>query len=143
MKVDASTPVLAEIIDAAGKNFTGAIEVSARSSGTPHEAVIYMKDGDVYAVTAPSWQPPITEWATWKIGGPLPPGTARPDEYAYQTRAVDAADVDEARRDWAYGVLAAATTWVKPKFKRRRRKETTEGRFTPVQWQRLVTDVSD
>lgn len=143
MKVDASTPVLAEIIDAAGKDFTGAIEVSARGGDTPHEAVIYMKDGAVYAVTAAAWEAPVTEWATWKTGGPIPAGSLRPDEYAYQTRAVNAADVDEARRDWAYGVLAAATTWVKPRFKRRRKKETTDGRFSPVPWQRLVTDIGD
>ena len=143
-EVDASAPVLAKIISLADKGFTGAVEVSAKVDGRARQVTTWLKDGKILAVTSPQYDPPALKWTELAYGGPVPAGDGEIELIAYQqpNSPVSAEMIDEARRDWAYGLLSSALTWNKPSFKVRKRASINSGKFAPSPWQRLVTDMS-
>jgi len=59
-RVDATTPVLAQLVDAAKKGFTGSLEVSSKdSAGRDLQVTVWLEDGNIYAVRADGRTPPL------------------------------------------------------------------------------------
>ena len=143
-QVDASAPILSKIIGLATKGFTGAVEVHAKVSGVTRHVTVWLDGGDIYAIHSSDYTAPAREWAEYKLGGPLPPGDGEPEFIAYQQpdSPVTAEIVEQARRDWGYGILTTALTWAKPSIKVRKRLTTSERKFRPSAWERVVTDMN-
>ena len=60
-RVDATTSVLAQLVDTATKGFTGSLEVSSRgASGRTLAVSIWLEDGAICAVHAGGWLDPAT-----------------------------------------------------------------------------------
>lgn len=142
--VDASHPVLAKIVQAAQKNLTCAVEVRAKVAGQACQATVFLRDGQVYAVHSPQYTPPAEAWARNAMGGELPGGEGEPEQRAYQAPGspVTAEMIDQIRREWAYGLIAAMVTWARPHVKIRKRQTTEHGKFAASGWQRIIGDVS-
>ncbi len=127
-RVDPTGPVLAQLVDAASKGFTGSLDVSTTdSAGRALQVSVWLDEGGVYAVHAGGWVPPVDTYAQHRAGTDTPMG-------------VD--ELDAAQRDWAYGLLAAALTWDSPKIGRTRKGSTEQDTFTPTHWQVVTADVA-
>lgn len=127
-RVDPTGPVLAQLVDAASKGFTGSLDVSTTdSAGRALQVSVWLDEGGVYAVHAGGWVPPVDTYAQHRAETDTPMG-------------VD--ELDAAQRDWAYGLLAAALTWGTPKVGRTRKVTTERDTFTPTHWQVVTADVT-
>lgn len=147
-RVDATAPVLAQLVDAAMRGFTGSLEVSSRdSTGRDLQLVVWLEDGSICAVHSPGWVPPAAEYVLHRTGYDFSQQAESPFKLAYET-VVDgqplltAADLDAPRRDWAYGLLASSLTWPKPKFKRVKKVTSGTNRINPSPWQLVTADVA-
>ena len=147
-RVDATTPVLAQIVDAATKAFTGSLQVSTTDSlGRDLQVEVWFRDGDIYAVHAAGWTPPAAEYVHYRTGEDFSGREESPFRLAFETRRdgqplLTAAELDAPRRDWAYGLLAASLTWAKPKFHRNRKATTTTNQINASAWQKITADVA-
>lgn len=146
-RVDATHPVLAQLVDAASKGFTGALEVSTTDAVNRELQVqVWLEDGQVRAVHANGWTPPAAAFVLARTGVDFS-GEEDPLRAAYATERdgqplLDADTIDGARRDWAYGLLAAALTWAKPRVHRVKKAVATENKILPSPWQRITADVA-
>ena len=146
-RVDATHPVLAQIVDAASKGFTGALEVTTTDSmGRELQVQVWLEDGQVRAVHANGWAPPAAAFVLARTGVDLS-HEDDPLRAAYATERdgqpiLDAEAVDAARRDWAYGLLAASLTWAKPRVNRVKKAVATENKILASPWQRVTADVA-
>ena len=147
-RVDATHPVLSQLVDAASKGFTGSLEVTASdSAGRDLQVVVWLREGDVYAVHANGWTPPATAYVLAKTGADFTGRAESAFQLAFETERdgqplLNAAELDAPRRDWAYGLLAASLTWNKPKVRRRRGATTEVNRMNPSAWERVTADVA-
>lgn len=146
-RVDATHPVLAQLVDAASKGFTGALEVTTTDSmGRELQVQVWLEDGQVRAVHANGWAPPAAAFVLARTSVDLS-DEDDPLRAAYETERdgqpiLDAEAVDAARRDWAYGLLAASLTWAKPRVNRVKKAVATENKILASPWQRVTADVA-
>lgn len=146
-RVDATHPVLAQLVDAASKGFTGALEVTTTDSlGRDLQVQVWLEDGQVRAVHANGWAPPAAAYAYARTGQDFS-DQDDPLKAAYTAERngqplLDADTIDAARRDWAYGLLAAALTWAKPRITRVKKAVATENKILPSPWQMVTADVA-
>lgn len=147
-RVDNTTPVLAQLVDAASKEFTGALEVSTTdSAGRDLQVIIWMEGGDVYAVHANGWNPPAAEYVRYRTGVDFSDRDDSPFKAAYETLRdgeplMTADDIDTPRRDWAYGLLAASLTWAKPKIRRGRKATVKVNKMNLSPWKVVTADIA-
>ena len=146
-RVDATHPVLAQLVDAAGRGFTGALEISTTDSlSRALQVQVWMEEGLIRAVHGNGWVPPEAEYVQHRTGVDLSE-EADPLKVAYTRERdgvplLDADTIDAARRDWAYGLLAASLTWAKPRVRRVKKAVTAENKILPSPWQRVTADVA-
>ena len=147
-RVDATHPVLAQLVDAATRSFTGSVEVSVKDSAARDlKVVVWFEDGAIYAVHADGWTPPDAAYVLHRTGQDFSGLDIPPFQAAYEAeragrQLMTAADLDLPRRDWAYGLLASALTWSKPSISRNRRASTDSNLITATNWQAVTADVA-
>jgi hypothetical protein len=147
-RVDATHPVLAQLVDAATRSFTGSVEVSVKDSAARDlKVVVWFEDGAIYAVHADGWTPPDAAYVLHRTGQDFSGLDIPPFQAAYEAeragrQLMTAADLDLPRRDWAYGLLASALTWSKPSISRNRKASTESNLITATNWQAVTADVA-
>ena len=147
-RVDASAPVLAQLVDAATKAFTGSLEVSATdAAGRDLQVVVWLEDGNISAVHAPGWTPPAAAYVLYRTGEDFSGREESPFKLAFETLRdgeplLTGAELDTPRRDWAYGLLASSLTWTKPKFHRTKKVTTATNRINISPWQLVTADLN-
>ena len=147
-RVDATHPVLAQLVDAASKAFTGSLEVTTTDSARRDlQVAVWMEDGQVVGIHGRGFTPPAAAYVLHKTGYDFGSSGESPFKLAYETLVdghplLDADEMDTARRDWAYGLLASALTWERPKVARIKRATTTTNRIKATPWQVIVSDVA-
>lgn len=147
-RVDASHPVLAQLVDAATRGFTGSVEVSTRDSADRDlQVAVWLDGGAIYAVHANGWTPPDAAYVLYRTGEDFSGRAESPFQAAYETLRdgvplLDADQMDVARRDWAYGLLAASLTWAKPRIHRTRKAMTDSNRIKATDWPVITTDMA-
>lgn len=129
--------MLSALSEASRKSFTGSITYSSLG----HDVAVFCEDGNVVAVHSPSFEPPVVTYLRWRTGVDLG-GRNDPLADAYDQQLIDADTIDTIARDWAYGLLASAVTWDKPKIKHTKRVTVTKNVFGDSTWARVSADVS-
>lgn len=135
-RVDATHPALAQLVDAATREFTGSVDVSVKDSASRDlQMTVWLEDGAIYAVHASGWTPPDAAYVRHRTGRDFSEAGVPAFQAAYDTerdghQLMTAADMDLARRDWAYGLLASALTWAPLGASGHRRQSTAERRFS-------------
>lgn len=148
-RVDATHPVLAQIVDAASRGFTGSVDIAATDSvGRDLQVSVYLDEGSINAVHAVGWEPPAAEYVRFATGHDFSDREEPAFKLAYETPGddgqplMDSDAIDRARRAWAYGLLAATLTWDRPKLSRTKKAMPAGNRIIPSPWQRVMADIS-
>lgn len=139
-RIEQSSPLLAEIRSGSAKSITGAIVATYQGV----EVSVWIEEGALVAVHSPSYRPPAKELVE-RLSGRTSTDLADPLGEAYRAGWLTADQVDAAVCDYAYGLLASALTWRKPKIRRRPKARVEHDRLLPgrqVPWQVAVTDVT-
>lgn len=147
-RVDATHPVLAQVVDAASRGFTGALEVTTTDSmGRELQVQVWLEDGQIRAVDANGWTAPAAAFVLARTGVDLS-DQEDPLKAAYLAvrdgePLLDADAADAARRDWGYGLLASSLTWAKPRVRRiKNAPAPSHAKMLPSPWQRVTADVA-
>ena len=136
------------MVEAANKNLTGTVEISAKdSTGRDLAVSVYLEAGQVRGVSASGWTAPAGLYVLHATGQDLT-AEADPLRAAYAAESapgvplLDADAIDAIRRDWGYGLLAATLTWNKPKIKKVKGGTYTGDKFVASPWAMVVTDLA-
>lgn len=142
-RVDAASPFLDELRTQASKGFDGSVSASANGL----EVVVYLAEGEVYAIHSPQFTFPSRELAVAYTG--VEPTGEDPLRWLYEHidpdrhgQGLSADDVDRIVRNWSYGLLASALTWRNPKVRRQRKSTTTGNKFLRTPLQVVIADVT-
>lgn len=147
-RVDAAHPVLAQVVDAASRGFTGALEVTTTDSmGRELQVQVWLEGGQVRAIDANGWTAPAAAFVLARTGVDLS-DQEDPLKAAYMAvrdgePLLDADAADAARRDWGYGLLASSLTWAKPRVRRiKNAPAPSHAKMLASPWQRVTADVA-
>lgn len=150
VRVDASHPVLAQIVEAANKGFSGTLEIATKDSAARDlQVTVLLESGLIRGVSANGWVAPAAAFVLHATGqdfsgepDPLRAAYAAEKDGAPGVPLLDADAVDAVRRDWAYGLLAATLTWNRPKVRKAKGGAFEGDKFVGSQWQQIVSDLA-
>ncbi|GEL47145.1 hypothetical protein CHO01_22610 [Cellulomonas hominis] len=149
-RIDERSRLLRELREAAGKGFTGAIEVLAPG----RDITVYLDNGKVRAIQSGQFEPPATQLAECLTGQRVPEGV-NPLQFLSESGVLGHSEDPELRKvealdaiegfiaDWSYGLLASALTWTGAKVTRRKKVEVSSGvRLFPKDQSVVIQDVT-
>lgn len=138
------SPLVRETSKLADKNFTGSITATSGERSVS----VYLRDGDVVGVSSPGFKAPEGAYVRYRTGREDLANSENPLLGAIQAYdengavLIDATEVGDFRRDWAYGLLASALTWDNPRItKTKDEQPPANSKIEHTQWSEVKASV--